>query len=132
MASRSLVDLADPVGVCADRFLSACRLQGLDVLIYCTLRSNAEQDALYQVGRTKRGRIVTNAMAGESLHNPDENGKAWAFDAAPMSCGAIKWYDTDLLTHMGEIGESVGLEWAGRWSGALREMVHFQIKRGSV
>ena len=130
MASRSLLDLAEPVGVCADRFLSACRLQGLDVLIYCTLRSNEEQGHLYEMGRTKTGRIVTNAKPGDSLHNPDCNGKAWAFDAVPMSCGAIKWYDTDLLNHMGAIGESVGLDWAGRWSGSLREMVHFQKQRG--
>lgn len=130
MASRSLVDLAEPVRDCAEKFLSACRVQGLDVLIYCTLRSNVEQANLYEMGRTRTGRIITNARAGESFHNPDCNGKAWAFDAVPMSCGAIKWYDTDLLNHMGAIGESVGLEWAGSWQGTLREMVHFQKKRG--
>lgn len=130
MASRSLIDLADPVRDGAVKFLSACRVQGLDVLIYCTLRSNGEQANLYEMGRTRTGRIVTNAKPGDSLHNPDCNGKAWAFDAVPMSCGAIKWYDTDLLNHMGAIGESVGLEWAGSWQGTLREMVHFQKQRG--
>lgn len=130
MASRSLDDLAGPVRECADAFVLACRAQGLDVLIYCTLRSNTEQGHLYEQGRTKPGRIVTNAKPGQSLHNPDDNGKSWAFDAVPMSCGAIQWFNAAMLADMGSIGESVGLEWAGRWSGSLRESVHFQIKRG--
>jgi peptidoglycan L-alanyl-D-glutamate endopeptidase CwlK len=34
-----------------------------------TLRTFAEQDALYAQGRTKPGSIVTNAKAGHSAHN---------------------------------------------------------------
>mgnify|MGYP002477972077 CR=1 FL=1 len=34
-----------------------------------TLRTDAEQDALYAIGRTKPGKVVTNARGGESLHN---------------------------------------------------------------
>ena len=33
------------------------------------LRTFAEQDALYQQGRTKPGKKVTNAKAGQSIHN---------------------------------------------------------------
>jgi hypothetical protein len=29
---------------------------------------------------------------------------------------------------MGEIGESVGLEWGGNWTGKLRDMPHFQMR----
>ena len=34
-----------------------------------TLRTIAEQDALYAQGRTKPGKIVTNAKGGQSIHN---------------------------------------------------------------
>ena len=34
-----------------------------------TLRTNKEQDDLYAQGRTKKGKIVTNAKGGQSIHN---------------------------------------------------------------
>lgn len=111
-------------------FLAECRRCGLDVLIYCTLRTHAEQEALWASGRTSPGRILTNARPGASLHNPDENGEAWAFDAVPVLGGKPQWLDGVALDLMGRCGEAVGLEWAGRWRGALRESVHFQLKGG--
>lgn len=128
MASRSVNDLAQPVRIRALAFLEECKGAGLDVLIYCTLRGNEEQAALYAQGRTAPGRVVTNARPGSSLHNPDGEGMAWAFDAVPTRGGKALWNDNDALQQMGAIGESVGLEWAGRWRGALRERVHFQLK----
>ena len=55
MASRSLEDLAAPVKSAAMAMLARCRAAGLEVLIYCTLRSNDEQAALYAQGRTRPG-----------------------------------------------------------------------------
>ncbi len=131
MASRSLETLAQPVKALALAFLAECKRSGLDVLIYCTLRGNDEQAALYARGRTAPGPIVTNAKPGQSLHNPDTSGYAWAFDAVPMKNGIAQWSDSYAIERMGEAGEAVGLEWAGRWQGALRERVHFQIKKGA-
>lgn len=130
MASRSLDDLAEPVKLAALGLLEAARGGGLDVLIYCTLRPLFEQASLYAVGRTLPGRILTGAMPGRSLHNPDAMGKSWAFDAVPMLNGKLMFHDGELVERMGLLGESVGLEWAGRWRGRLRERVHFQIKKG--
>lgn len=126
MASRSLDALAPAVRAMAVAFLRECQGHGLDVLIYCTLRTNQEQAALFKVGRTQAGRILTNARPGESLHNPDENGEAWAFDAVPIAAGKPLWDDLQALQLMGRCGEAVGLVWAGRWRGKLRETVHFQ------
>lgn len=128
MASRSLDDLAAVVRARAAAFLDKSRACGLDVLIYCTLRSDAEQDQLYRVGRDVPGRILTNARAGQSLHNPDCEGKAWAFDAVPLLHGKPVWDDRPRVLQMGVCGESVGLVWAGRWSGKLRESLHFQYR----
>lgn len=130
MASRSLLDLAPPVRAAARAFVQACSDAGLPVLIYCTLRSHAEQATLYARGRTLPGAIVTNAKPGQSLHQPDAQGFAWAFDAVPTSPdGAMAlWDNAAAIERMGAIGERCGLEWAGRWRGALRERVHFQIQ----
>lgn len=110
----------------AREFVKRCNQSGVNVLIYCTLRSNEEQAQLYAQGRTVTGKIVTNARPGESLHNPDSQGFANAFDAVPVVAGVAAWDDFRLIARMGAIGESVGLEWAGRWKGKLRESVHFQ------
>lgn len=128
MASRSLDDLAPRVRAMAVAFEDECRACGLDVLIYCTLRSNDEQALLYKSGRSVGGSILTNALPGESLHNPDQNGYAWAFDAVPLVAGKAAWKDASLLGQMGVCGESVGLSWAGRWPGSLRESVHFELR----
>lgn len=128
MASRSLDDLAPRVRALALAFLAECQRQGLPVLIYCTLRSDAEQADLYARGRTAPGAVVTAARPGQSMHNPQKDGHAWAFDAVPLVAGKPMWADESALAAMGGAGERVGLEWAGRWRGKLRERVHFQIK----
>lgn len=127
MASRSLVDLSPVVRHAALAFLDECKACGLDVLVYCTLRSLDEQAALYAQGRTAPGAVVTQARPGQSLHNPDAMGHAWAFDAVPLMAGKAAWNDAARLLQMGICGEQCGLEWAGRWRGAIRERVHFQI-----
>lgn len=43
----------------------------------CTFRSNEEQTELYAQGRTKPGKIVTQAKAGQSAHNYNPS---FAFD----------------------------------------------------
>jgi len=126
MASRSISDLSPVVKAQALAFLDECRACGLDVLVYCTLRSNIEQAALWASGRDKPGPIMTNARPGESMHNPDASGLANAFDAVPMLAGKPLWTDQMRIAQMGVCGESVGLVWAGRWNGYLRERVHFQ------
>ena len=126
MASRSVDALAPAVKRQAIAFLNECKVCGIDVLIYCTLRTLDEQAVLYASGRDKPGPILTCAKPGESLHNPDKNGDAWAFDAIPLLGGKALWDDQQRIALMGMCGESVGLVWAGRWRGYLRERVHFQ------
>jgi peptidoglycan LD-endopeptidase CwlK len=68
VSSRSLSDLLPVFRALVDPWLSACADAELDILVTCTLRSGAEQDALYAKGRTVPGRIVTYARAGQSAH----------------------------------------------------------------
>ena len=43
--------------------------KGVRLLVVYSGRTFAEQDALYAQGRTKPGKIVTNAKGGQSIHN---------------------------------------------------------------
>lgn len=131
MASRDLNDLTPDTKKLALKFLEECKKENIDVLIYCTLRGDLEQAALYASGRSIKGEIKTNAKPGQSAHNPDATMKASAFDCCPLRFGKPAWNsattdDKRLWTRMGEAGERAGLSWSGRWTGALKEMAHFQ------
>ena len=128
MSSRKLTDLHPLMQPMVTRLLAGARAAGIDLLVTCTYRSNAEQAALYAIGRTKPGRIVTNAKPGRSNHNTTQNGKpaALAVDVVPLRDGKPVWSASDpVWKKVGEIGEKVGLEWAGRWK-TFREYPHFQ------
>lgn len=125
MASRSLDDLKPPAKARAEAFIAACNKAGIDILIYCTFRSPEEQNALYAIGRSQPGKIVTNARAGDSWHN-----WGYAFDFVPLVAGKPAWNDAARYAQAGRLAESVGLEWAGRWTGKLRETAHCQYTGG--
>jgi peptidoglycan L-alanyl-D-glutamate endopeptidase CwlK len=122
--SRNITDLHPKVQkLCVD-FIDKCKHEGIDVLITSTYRDAASQDSLYAQGRTTPGKRVTNAKAGQSMHN-------WkcAFDFVPIVNGKAMWNNTALFTRCGEIAESVGLEWAGRWT-KFKELAHCQYTDG--
>jgi peptidoglycan L-alanyl-D-glutamate endopeptidase CwlK len=106
----------------------ACAREGIDVLMYCAWRSPEEQDYLYGQGRTRPGKKLTNAKAGQSKHNHMEGGKpaSLAYDCIPLVAGKPAWNNAELVARVGEIGESVGLKWAGRWV-RFKESVHFEV-----
>ena len=122
--SKSLDDLHPRVKALAERFIVACAEQGIKVIITSTYRDRESQDALYAQGRTKPGPVVTNAKAGQSFHN-----YKLAFDFAPIVNDAVPWNDVKLFTRCGEIAESVGLDWAGRWK-SFKELAHCQYTGG--
>lgn len=127
MASRKIEDLnSDMVGM-ARVHVQLCKEKGIDLLIYCTLRSNEEQDGLYEIGRSLKGKIVTNARGGQSAHNPNSLGKASAYDCCPLIGGKPQWDNkSPLWAIVGAAGEEAGLVWSGRWTGKLKETAHFQ------
>lgn len=124
--SRKLEDLLPEVRVMAEKFIQACAAHGIDVLITSTYRDNESQAALYAQGRTAPGNIVTRAQAGRSFHN-----YRVAFDFVPIVNGKAQWNDIKTFTKCGEIAESVGLEWAGRWVD-FKELAHCQYTGGKT
>ena len=122
--SRSLSDLNPKVAAMCSEFINRCKAQHIDILITSTYRDAESQNALYAQGRTTPGKKVTNAKGGQSYHN-------WkvAFDFCPLVNGKPNWNDVALYTKCGEIAESVGLEWAGRWK-TFKELAHCQYTGG--
>lgn len=135
MASRKLTDMHPDVRPLAEQFLASAESEGIDVLVTCTHRSNIEQAQLYALGRTVKGKVVTNAKPGESLHNVMLKGKpaARALDVVPMVLGKPMWdADHPLWAALGRIGKACGLKWAGDWRGKMREKPHFELPAGPI
>lgn len=97
--------------------------------IVFALRSMAEQQAIYDQGRTKKGPIVTNAKPGASFHN-------WglAIDFAliingkEVSWDTVKDYDDDHKSDWMEvvsIFKAAGWEWGGDWK-SIKDYPHLQ------
>lgn len=126
--SRSLDELHPIVKEKVQKFIEECDKAGIDLLVTSTYRDRESQDELYAQGRSKPGKVVTNAKAGQSFHN-------WrcAVDVVPLRNGKPVWgttgADGDLWNKVGTIGEACGLEWAGRWK-KFKEMAHFQYTGG--
>lgn len=127
MPSRSLEDLEPGTRAKVDLWLDNCRHRGVDLLVYCTLRTPEEQAALYAIGRETPGRVVTNAPSWHSWHNYGR-----AVDAVPMVYGKPDWTYSPHEYHwkvFAEEAERVGLEWAGKWQ-TFVEYVHVQDRGG--
>lgn len=122
--SRNLDDLHPKVAAQCRAFIDKCKAQGIDVLITSTYRDAESQAALYAQGRSTPGKKVTNAKPGQSWHN-------WrvAFDFVPIVHGKAQWNDVATFERCGKIAESVGLEWAGRWT-RFKELAHCQYTGG--
>ena len=124
--SRSLDDLIPQARVRVDKLIEVCKAAGIDLLVTSTYRDNESQDALYAQGRTKPGKIVTKAKAGQSFHN-----YKCAVDVVPLINGKPVWDDTMLWSQIGGLGKQIGLEWAGDWKG-FQEYPHFQYTGGKT
>jgi len=99
-----------------------------------TLRTFAEQDALYAQGRTKAGAKVTNAKGGQSYHNyglaidivllvdKDKNGSfesaSWDIKTDFDGDGKADWME------IVAIFKRYGFEWGGDWK--FNDAPHFQ------
>uniref|UniRef100_A0A6H1Z898 Putative peptidase n=1 Tax=viral metagenome TaxID=1070528 RepID=A0A6H1Z898_9ZZZZ len=122
--SRKLEDLIPILAIKAIELSKNANEQGINILITDTWRSFAEQQALYDLGRTKPGRIITWAKPGQSFHN-----YGLAFDFVPMNEGKPDWKSLDKFQLVGEMGEDLGLEWGGRWP-RKKDMPHLQMSFG--
>lgn len=114
MADSKITDLDPDLQPLALKFVALCNTKGIDARITITWRSAGEQNAAQAAG-------LSNACAGESPHNVctiDGQPCSRAFDFAVFADDGsyVKDGNDPRYTQAGEIGESLGLFWGGRWT----------------
>lgn len=108
----------------AAQWIKECADQGLIVAISETMRTAAEQDALYAQGRTKPGAIVTNAK-GSEYRSQHQWGIAFDFYILMDIDGDGTVSDdnyndnTGVFKRAASIAKSLGLAWGGDWKGLV-------------
>lgn len=127
MASRSLDDLRPEFLARVTLWLDKCKVAGIDVLVYCTLRDMKEQADLYAIGRTRPGKKVTNARPGSSAHN-----FGLALDFVPMLNGKAQWLNKTLYGQAIDLAEACDLQ--SLRDSSFPETAHLQMPgwRGHV
>lgn len=121
--SRALDDLDPLMRRKAFELLARLVEANIAIMIVDTLRTPEEhqQNLSHGVSWVKQSRHLPNAM-----------GKSEAIDICPYATYALHgkdklaWEADDLVwPRIGEIGESIGLKWGGRWK--QRDLGHFEL-----
>jgi len=96
------------------------------------LRTFDEQAQLYAIGRTKAGKKVTNAKAGQSIHNYGlAVDMCLIIDGKTASWDTAKDWDNDKIADWYEcvkIFAKHGWEWGGNWK-TFKDLPHFEKKK---
>ena len=103
--------------------LDNCEAAGIPCDLVQGARSYAEQQKVYDQGRTAPGPIVSNAPPGDSYHN-----FGLAVDLVPRVYKSLpNWNPTGpYWAQVGQIGEALGLTWGGRFS--RPDKPHFELE----
>lgn len=103
--------------------------RNLAVRVICGTRSYAEQDALYEQGRSKPGKRVTNARGGYSNHNFGIAVDIGIFDLSKT--GAAQYDSVPDKTYRElakECGLPAGCLWGGNWQ-SMPDAPHYQLAK---
>lgn len=100
--------------------------EGINIRITAGLRTNAEQQRLYNQGRTTPGNIVTNARPGQSIHN---FGLAIDYVLVNEDDTNVSWVVNKQWRRVGAIGKQLGFQWGGDWT-SFRDYPHLDLQRG--
>jgi peptidoglycan L-alanyl-D-glutamate endopeptidase CwlK len=149
MISRDPEDLEETIRKLYYKFKEEAEKRGITFIVTNVLRTPDVQLALYAQGRRplsevnelrekaglppitqKENRIVTWTLNSKHVA---ERGKSRAFDIAVLREGKPSWdvkvnvnkNEVPDYEELGEIGESLGLKWGGRWK--KPDYPHFEI-----
>ena len=100
------------------RVLAEMMAIGYPMIVTDGVRTLAQQQALWAQGRTKPGRIVTNAdgVKNKSNHQPHEDGYGHAVDCAFLVGNQPSWDEHLPWTVYGALAMHYGLVWGGSWT----------------
>jgi peptidoglycan L-alanyl-D-glutamate endopeptidase CwlK len=120
-SERNIATLLPQVQPLARALVESAAAIGIAIKVISGTRTYEEQNALYEQGRSKPGRIVTNARGGYSNHN-----FGIAFDIGVFEGG--RYLDeSPAYKAVGAIGMKLGLEWGGNWK-TIQDEPHFQLR----
>jgi peptidoglycan L-alanyl-D-glutamate endopeptidase CwlK len=107
--------------------------RGIEIVITHGFRSNEEQNALFNQGRSIAGNIVTNAQGGESYHNyglaidfalrTPEGDVVWDMERDDNGNGQADWMEVV------ELAKELGFTWGGDWAN-FPDYPHLQMDFG--
>jgi peptidoglycan L-alanyl-D-glutamate endopeptidase CwlK len=120
-SEKAIATLLPQVQPYARALVKKAAQHGISIKVIGGLRTYEEQDELFAQGRTKPGRIVTNARGGFSNHN-----FGIALDVGVFE-GASYLGESPKYKAVGALGMDLGLEWGGNWKTFLDEP-HFQLR----
>lgn len=122
-SERNIATLLPQVQPLARALVESAAAIGIAIKVISGTRTYEEQNALYEQGRTKPGRVVTNARGGYSNHN-----FGIAFDIGVFEGGRYL-EESPAYKAVGAIGIKLGLEWGGNWK-TIQDEPHFQLRPG--
>jgi peptidoglycan LD-endopeptidase CwlK len=120
-SERNIATLLPQVQPLARALVESAAAIGIAIKVISGTRTYEEQNALYEQGRTKPGRVVTNARGGYSNHN-----FGIAFDIGVFEGGRYLG-ESPAYKAVGAIGMKLGLEWGGNWK-SIQDEPHFQLR----
>lgn len=107
------------------------KISKYDFVITCGIRSDKEQNKLYQKGRSLPGKIITNCdgYKYKSNHQIKSDGYGYAADIAILINNKIDW-DIHLFKELVDdkvrnLMDEYNIEWGGDWS-SFKDYPHFQ------
>ena len=120
-SEQNIATLLPPVQPLARSLIAAAATAGFTIKIISGTRTYDEQNTLYEQGRSKPGRIVTNARGGYSNHN-----FGVAFDIGVFE-GGHYLDESPAYKAVGALGKQLGLEWGGDWK-SIQDEPHFELR----
>ncbi len=128
----STASLYPPFAASLRLLVAACKARGAIYVATSGLRTYAEQDKLYEIGRStgEPGHIVTRAKAGYSNHNwgisadftRDRDDNVGQLRLKPYKPDSAKYYAI-----LAEEAERLGLESGLHWKGDFQDSNHIQL-----
>lgn len=96
--------------------------EGIYLIVTDGYRTKKRQDELYAMGRTKPGKIITNAKGSDysSQH-------MWGLAVDIAINDSERLYDVTLMKKVSKIAKKIGLGWGGDWK-SFPDAPHFYLK----
>ena len=129
LTDRSVRNMGDVHPAVKDKVLLLLKKaydKGINVQISSGYRSNARQNALYAKGRTAPGNVVTNARAGQSVHN---YGLAVDYFLVSNDGNDSIWTVNDDWKTVARLGKEMGFTWGGDWR-SFPDFPHLDLSGG--